>query len=54
VPEPAGGAHTDPAAAAENLREYLRRYLDELSTLDAGQLGGSPLHEVPQMGNFFA
>src|ERR1022692_2520776 len=38
VPQPAGGAHEDPAVAAENLREYIRRYLDELSTLNAGQL----------------
>jgi len=30
VPEPAEGAHTDPAAAAENMREYVRRYLDEV------------------------
>ena len=54
VPEPAGGAHTDPAAAAENLREYLRRYLDELSTLDAGQLVDHRYMKFRKMGNFFA
>jgi acetyl-CoA carboxylase carboxyl transferase alpha subunit/acetyl-CoA carboxylase carboxyl transferase beta subunit len=35
VAEPPGGAHTDPAAAAQLLREALRRELDELSRLDA-------------------
>jgi acetyl-CoA carboxylase carboxyl transferase subunit alpha len=54
VPEPAGGAHTDPAAAAENLREYIRRYLDELSTLDAGQLVDHRYMKFRKMGNFFA
>jgi acetyl-CoA carboxylase carboxyl transferase subunit alpha len=54
VPEPAEGAHTDPAAAAENLREYIRRYLDELSTLDAGQLVDHRYTKFRKMGNFFA
>jgi len=54
VPEPAEGAHTDPAAAAENLREYIRRYLDELSALDAGQLVDHRYMKFRKMGNFFA
>ena len=54
VPEPAEGAQTDPAAAAENLREYIRRYLDELSTLDAGQLVDHRYMKFRKMGNFFA
>ena len=54
VPEPAEGAHTDPAAAAENLREYVRRYLDELSALDAGQLVDHRYLKFRKMGNFFA
>jgi acetyl-CoA carboxylase carboxyl transferase subunit alpha len=54
VPEPAEGAHTDPAAAAENLREYVRRYLDELSALDAGQLVDHRYSKFRKMGNFFA
>jgi acetyl-CoA carboxylase carboxyl transferase subunit alpha len=54
VPEPAEGAHTDPAAAAENLRQYIRRYLDELSTLDAGQLVDHRYTKFRKMGNFFA
>ncbi|MGA2271436.1 MAG: acetyl-CoA carboxylase carboxyltransferase subunit alpha [Bryobacteraceae bacterium] len=54
VPEPGEGAHTDPAAAAENLREYIRRYLDELSALDAGQLVDHRYMKFRKMGNFFA
>ena len=54
VPEPAEGAHTDPAAAAENLREYIRRYLDELSALDAAQLVDHRYLKFRKMGNFFA
>ena len=54
VPEPAEGAHTDPAAAAENLREYIRRYLDELSALDAAQLVEHRYRKFRKMGNFFA
>jgi acetyl-CoA carboxylase carboxyl transferase subunit alpha len=54
VPEPAEGAHTDPAAAAENLREYIRRYLDELSALDAEQLVEHRYLKFRKMGNFFA
>ena len=54
VPEPAEGAHTDPAAAAENLREYVRRYLGELSALDAGQLVEHRYRKFRKMGNFFA
>jgi acetyl-CoA carboxylase carboxyl transferase subunit alpha len=54
VPEPAEGAHTDPAAAAENLREYIRRYLGELSALDAQQLVEHRYSKFRKMGNFFA
>ena len=54
VPEPAGGAQTDPAAAAENLRQYIRRYLDELSALDADQLVDHRYMKFRKMGNFFA
>jgi acetyl-CoA carboxylase carboxyl transferase alpha subunit len=38
VAEPPGGAHTDPAAAAQLLREALRRELDELARLDPATL----------------
>ena len=54
VPEPAEGAQTDPAAAAENLRQYIRRYLDELSAFDADQLVDHRYMKFRKMGNFFA
>ena len=34
VPEPIGGAHTDPAAAARLVDEALRRALAEIAALD--------------------
>ena len=54
VPEPAEGAQTDPVAAAENLREYIHRYLGELSALDAEQLVEHRYRKFRKMGNFFA
>ncbi|MBB3677223.1 acetyl-CoA carboxylase carboxyltransferase subunit alpha/beta [Modestobacter versicolor] len=38
VPEPPGGAHTDPAAAARHLRAALLRELDELAGCDVETL----------------
>lgn len=38
IPEPEGGAHNDPAAAAENIREYLKKHLEELQALPPEQL----------------
>jgi acetyl-CoA carboxylase carboxyl transferase subunit alpha len=33
VPEPLGGAHANPAAAVQTLREYLLKHLEQLKTL---------------------
>src|SRR3954462_9350331 len=38
VPEPPGGAHTDPAAMAHTLRQALVRELDDLARLDVEEL----------------
>ncbi len=38
VPEPLGGAHGDHKTAANTLKEYLKRHLDELSQLSAEEL----------------
>jgi acetyl-CoA carboxylase carboxyl transferase subunit alpha len=38
VPEPEGGAHTDPDVAASLLREAVATHLDDLVTRDAGAL----------------
>ena len=54
VPEPAGGAHENPDAAAENLRVALRRYLEELSSLTADKLVEHRYAKFRRMGNFFA
>jgi acetyl-CoA carboxylase carboxyl transferase subunit alpha len=54
VPEPGVGAHESPDAAAESLREYLRRYLDELGRLTAEQLVEQRYSKFRNMGNFFA
>ncbi len=54
VPEPAGGAHEDPAAAAENLREALRCRLQELARLTPTELVDHRYAKFRRMGNFFA
>jgi len=54
VPEPGGGAHENPEAAAESLRGYLRRYLDELGRLSPEQLVEQRYTKFRNMGNFFA
>ncbi len=37
VPEPLGGAHTNPDKIAETLRDYLARHLDKLLSLSAAE-----------------
>ncbi len=54
VPEPPGGAHEDPDAAAENLRQHVRLRLDELARLDGPGLVGHRYLKFRKMGNFFA
>ena len=54
IPEPPGGAHEDPQAAAENLRAALRRGLDQLAGLDARALVDHRYAKFRKMGNFFA
>ncbi|RME35135.1 MAG: acetyl-CoA carboxylase carboxyltransferase subunit alpha [Deltaproteobacteria bacterium] len=38
IPEPAGGAHTDHEAAAQNVKAYLKKHLDDLRGLSAEEL----------------
>lgn len=54
VPEPPGGAQEDPAVTAENLRETLKRHLDELEPLSGDQLVEHRYAKFRKMGNFFA
>jgi acetyl-CoA carboxylase carboxyl transferase subunit alpha len=37
IPEPVGGAHTDPDAAAEHLKSHLLKHLNELSALPVAE-----------------
>lgn len=52
VPEPKGGAHTDTAAAAENLKAVLLRNLAELKALPAEQLMSARYDKFRAMGVF--
>jgi acetyl-CoA carboxylase carboxyl transferase subunit alpha len=54
IPEPAGGAHEDPAGAADSMRESLRRHLDELTAMSSQQLVDHRYAKFRKMGNFFA
>jgi acetyl-CoA carboxylase carboxyl transferase subunit alpha len=54
VPEPPGGAQENADAAAECLRQALRRHLSELSFLGPEQLVKQRYTKFRSMGNFFA
>jgi len=54
VPEPAGGAHEDPAAAAESLRLELSSRLSELIRMTPNELVEHRYAKFRRMGNFFA
>src|SRR5262249_36689257 len=52
VPEPPGGAHEDPAAAAEILRGHVAGRLEELSGMNGAQLVEHRYAKFRRMGNF--
>src|SRR5579864_8924290 len=54
VPEPPGGAHENVEVAADNLRQSLRRYLDEFAGLEPDRLVEHRYAKFRKMGNFFA
>jgi acetyl-CoA carboxylase carboxyl transferase subunit alpha len=54
VPEPDGGAHFDPEAAARLLEPFLVRALDELSPLAPEELLNQRYEKFRRMGQFFA
>ena len=54
VPEPPGGAHTDPIAAAEALGKTLRAALAELGGRSPSQLIDERYAKFRRMGNFFS
>lgn len=52
VSEPTGGAHSDPAAAAENLAPFLEKAIKELSKLKPAQLIDERYKKFRRMGVF--
>jgi acetyl-CoA carboxylase carboxyl transferase subunit alpha len=54
VPEPEGGAHNDPEAAAKMLDPFLTRALDEVSQLSPRQIVEQRYEKFRRMGQFFA
>ncbi len=54
VPEPAGGAHTDHARAAELLGSSLQRHFAELKNQTASELVASRYQRFRQMAQFFS
>lgn len=50
IPEPDGGAHRDPDAAAEILKRYLLRTLDELTALPVDELLKRRVEKFARMG----
>jgi acetyl-CoA carboxylase carboxyl transferase subunit alpha len=53
IPEPNGGAHEDPEAAAESLRTTLRNALAELARLPPDRIIAERYEKFRRMGNFF-
>src|SRR5436305_4818077 len=53
VPEPDGGAHVDPDAAAALIDEALQRHLRELHSLSADQLLASRYEKFRNIAQFF-
>jgi acetyl-CoA carboxylase carboxyl transferase subunit alpha len=53
VPEPEGGAHNDPEAAAKMLDPFLTRALGELSHLSPRQIVDQRYEKFRRMGQFF-
>jgi acetyl-CoA carboxylase carboxyl transferase subunit alpha len=54
VPEPPGGAHENPDAAAESLRQAMRRSLADLKPVGPENLVAHRYAKFRQMGNYFA
>ncbi len=52
VPEPLGGAHRQPEEAAENLKEYLKNSLDDLSGKDISELRQNRYKQFRHVGAF--
>ena len=52
IPEPVGGAHTQPEEAAGLIKDCLLRHLLELKNMDARRFDEPPVRQVPRHGYF--
>jgi acetyl-CoA carboxylase carboxyl transferase subunit alpha len=52
IPEPEGGAHTDPEAAARTVKEYILKALTELDGLSPDELITDRIRKYREMGVF--
>ncbi|NLW31042.1 MAG: acetyl-CoA carboxylase carboxyltransferase subunit alpha [Fibrobacter sp.] len=52
IPEPPGGAHTDPQKTAEEIKKVLLKYLKKLSSLSTSKLINKRFEKYCSMGKF--
>lgn len=52
IPEPVGGAHTNPAQTAENVKEYVLKHLKKLASLSSPKLLAKRFDKYAAMGKF--
>lgn len=52
IPEPVGGAHTDPAKTAENVKEHLLKQIKKLASLSTSKLLAKRFEKYAAMGKF--
>jgi len=52
IPEPVGGAHTDPAQTAENVKECLLKQIKKLASLSTSKLLAKRFEKYAAMGKF--
>jgi len=53
IPEPLGGAHRDPEAAATNLEKYLIETLDDLTRMNVDRLVKRRQERISHWGTFY-
>ncbi len=52
IPEPVGGAHTNPAQTAENVKEYLLKHIKKFASLSTSKLLAKRFEKYAAMGKF--
>jgi len=52
IPEPVGGAHTNPAQTAENVKEHLLKQIKKLASLSTSKLLAKRFEKYAAMGKF--